>query len=211
MGQIAFKLAKLRHNVTLADPSEEVLSKARAAVQRERLANVNIICSDAQTLAQHIDETFDLVICHAVLEWVVSPNKLIKALGTFLRPQGKLSPMFLNGHSQVFKAAIWGDFETYSSPEKAKSAEHGTPILTNASALSGARGLSTKTVAKYLNEHRLVPNSKAGIRIFHDYIPRHLKRNNLTELLQLEINYRRTEPFASLAQHIHLVCSRNVT
>ena len=42
--------------------------------------------------------------------------------------------------------------------------------------------------------------------MFHDHIPADLRTpESLKELLELEFDLRQTEPFASLAQHLHLV------
>ena len=86
------RLAHLGHDVILSDPSEEMLSEARAVIGREELENVTLICSSAQKLSKHVSEPFGLVICHAVLEWVASPADLIQALSTFVQPNGALSP-----------------------------------------------------------------------------------------------------------------------
>ena len=49
--------------------------------------------------------------------------------------------------------------------------------------------------------------TKAGIRIFHDHLPGGLQnRDELEALLKVEKEMRGQEPFASLGQHVHLVC-----
>ncbi len=51
--------------------------------------------------------------------------------------------------------------------------------------------------------------SKCGIRMFHDHLPAEARdRDNLDNLLHLERALRKTEPFASLGQHVHLVWKR---
>ena len=205
MGQIALRLAHLGHDVVLSDPSEEMLSKAREVIGREKLDNVTLIHSSAQELSEHVSESFDLVMCHAVLEWVVSPNDLIGALSPFVQPSGSLSLMFYNQNAAVFKSILRGDFETFASPQAAREVEQSTPERSGTGTFSGARGLSEETVRQLLGKYGLEVRSKAGIRIFHDHIPEPLK-GELAALLELEKNYRHTEPFASLAQHIHLVC-----
>ncbi len=51
--------------------------------------------------------------------------------------------------------------------------------------------------------------SKSGIRMFHDHLPEEARNGDrLDDLLRLEKALRKTEPFASLGQHVHLVCER---
>ena len=208
MGQIATRLARLGHSVTLADPSEEMLDKARDTVSREALNNVTLICSSAQDLSRHVTASFDLVLCHAVLEWVASPDTLIEAVAPFVKPSGTLSLMFYNQNAAVFKSVLRGDFETYASPGAAREAEASSPVKDDSDGFSGARALRAETVTHLLQEHGLRVAHKTGIRIFHDHVAE-LKEDQLPALLELEKNYRHIEPFASLAQHIHLICRRS--
>lgn len=203
IGQISLRLAELGHRVVLADPSEEMLRKAQGVISREGLDNVEVVHSSAQTLAQHVTESFDLVMCHAVLEWVDSPGEVIEAVSTFVKPTGALSLMFYNQNATVLKTILRGDFETFSSAEAAREAEEVSP--TDAGTFSGARALTTETVTQLIQKHGLKVSHRSGIRIFHDHIAE-LNEDRLPALLRLEKNYRCTEPFASLAQHIHLVC-----
>ena len=210
MGHISLRLAHLGHRVVLADPSEEMLDRVRETVQRENLNElVTVVRSTAQDLSHYVKNTFDLVLCHAVLEWVASPGELIRALSAFVKPDGRLSLMFYNQHAAVFRSVLRGDFERFATAEAAQEVEQSPPRSGGANTISGARGLSTRTVTHLLNECGFGVTSRAGIRIFHDYIPEHLKREQLPALLQLEKIYRHIEPFASLAQHIHLVSRRN--
>ncbi len=52
--------------------------------------------------------------------------------------------------------------------------------------------------------------AKAGIRIFHDHLPSGTleDQQELEDLLKVEKEMRGQEPFASLGQHLHLVCER---
>ena len=208
MGQVATRLAGLGHSVVLADPSQDMLDKAREAIQRDSLeGSVATVRSSVQNLAQHVSGSFDLVMCHAVLEWVASPDEFIRDLSAFVGPGSQLSLMFYNQNAAVLKTVLRGDFETFPDVETVRKAELSPPTNDETSALSGARGLTIPSVTQLLNKRGLAVTSKAGIRIFHDHIP-DLKQDRLTALLALEKNYRKVEPFASLAQHVHLVCCR---
>lgn len=207
MGQVALQLARFGHEVILADPSEEMLGRAREVIRREGLDNVTVIRSSAQDLAEHVTDAFDLVMCHAVLEWVASPGAVIEALRPFVKPSGALSLMFYNQNATVFKSVTRGDFATYASSHAAREVEASAPTKETGQ-FKGARALRAETVTQLLQKHGLFVTHRAGIRIFHDHIS-NLQEEELAELLELEKNYRSVEPFASLAQHIHLVCRHN--
>ena len=214
MGQVTTRLARLGHSVVLADPSQDMLDRARDVIERDGLeGRVTTICSSVQNLAQHIngsfDRVFDLVMCHAVLEWIASPDEFIRDLSAFVGLESKLSLMFYNQNAAVLKTVFRGDFEIFGNVETARKAQLSLPTNDGTNTFSGARGLTNERVTQLLNKHGLGVVSKAGIRIFHDHIPDALKRNRLPALLELEKNYRKVEPFASLAQHIHLVCCRD--
>jgi hypothetical protein len=49
--------------------------------------------------------------------------------------------------------------------------------------------------------------SKAGIHIFHNYLPEAMPdRECLNDLVAVEREFRKPEPFASLEHHLHLLC-----
>ena len=196
MGQVAVKLAKSGNNVTLCDPSEEMLVKARATLERENLTrSVTLVHAAVQDLSEHVDKTFDVVTCHAVLEWLADPEKTLRQMLAFLKPEGFLSLMFYNRNAFVLKRVLEGKLDAVKRLETAK---HVPPSP-----------LSAEEVTEWLSEIGWRVKSKTGVRIFHDHVPEAARQpDQLDILLELEQLYAKREPFASLAQHIHLVCSR---
>lgn len=83
--------------------------------------------SIAQELAQQVTGLFDLVMCHAVLEWVTSSDEVIGVLSAFVKPNGQLSLMFYNQNVAVFKTVLRGYFESLASAEAAQKAEQFVP------------------------------------------------------------------------------------
>lgn len=68
--------------------------------------------------------------------------------------------------------------------------------------------MDEEVVRDVLRELGLQIRAKAGIRIFHDHLAAGLRsQERIPDLLDLEKQLRATEPYASLGQHIHLVCS----
>jgi hypothetical protein len=98
----------------------------------------------------------------------------------------------------LFKSILGGDFSLELLQE--------TSLMTGWNEQS--RPLFPKTVIAWLNDFGMQVISKAGIRIFHDHIAEKDKEGKLEQLLTVEKIVRKREPFASLAQHIHLVCQK---
>lgn len=203
MGQIAVKLGKMGNNVLICDPSKEMLAKARKKINNENIANkVRIINSNIQELEKKVQEKFDLVVCHTVLEWLASPKQILGNLLLFLKQNGLLSLMFFNRNAAILRDIFAGDFK--SSLE----------FLYDNNKASGfknkSKPLDQRTVFNWLNEMNFKIKHKSGIRIFHDYLPDKFKSaEKMADLLDIEKSFRSTEPFTSIAQHIHLICQLN--
>jgi S-adenosylmethionine-dependent methyltransferase len=193
LGQIATQLAELGHRVTLCDPSEEMLERARAAMSAAGLdQQARFVRAPAQQAAQRLGEQFDLVLCHAVLEWLAEPRRALEAVLPLLAPAGHLSLMFYNRNAALLKHALRGDLDALLADERPE----GAPAPLDPDAVQG-----------WLEDFGLRVQSRAGIRIFHDHLPEALQTpERLEQIMHLETEFRRREPFASLGQHVHFVC-----
>ena len=195
-GRLAARMAKAGNRVTLCDPSGEMLALARQTAAAEVGDEVTFVQSTIADLRSHLGQRFDLVICHAVLEWLGEPEKAPGELAELMAPSGRLSLLFYNFNAALLKRAVRGEVgaalrEMKSGPE-ARS--------------DGAVPLREEDVRAWLSAAGLEVEHRAGVRIFHDHVEGPLDERGLAELLALELRCRTEEPFASLAQHIHLVC-----
>ncbi|MGB2695832.1 MAG: methyltransferase domain-containing protein [Dehalococcoidia bacterium] len=194
MGQIAQRIAALGHDVTVCDPSPEMLDRARTALHESGVSSLRFLESTVQELRANVEGKFDLVMCHAVLEWLAEPQEAINCMAPLLEPQGYLSLMFYNRNAAILKRAIRGDVDAALTPDTKR--EPPWP-------------LDPELVRSWIDAAGLEVTSKAGIRIFHDHIPEEVRSAaKLDELLELEAAYRRHEPFASLGQHVHFICKQ---
>ena len=99
------------HQVLLCDISGEMLQRARInAEQQNVIANMQFKQISAQQVAQHLDNPADLVLFHAVLEWVAEPEAILAALYDALAPGGVLSLMFYNLHGLILQNLAHGNF-----------------------------------------------------------------------------------------------------
>ena len=205
-GHLALLMAQSGNEVVLCDPSQEMLYKAKESIRRAGLSgSVTTVRSTIQDLQERIDGRFDLVVCHAVLEWLADPEAAVGHLTEFMEPRsGLLSLMFYNREAAFLKRVLRGEFAGALRERRDGFSPRGWG--------SGCMPLDEDEVRGWLDGLGLKVRSKAGIRIFHDHLPSGAldDQQELENLLKVEKEMRRQEPFASLGQHIHLVCEKPI-
>lgn len=197
-GQIACRLAQLGHQVILCDISAMMLA---AAEERAQAMGVTLTCYHCaiQDVISYLKQPVDLILCHAVLEWVNEPQPIIATLAKLLAPDGQLSLMFYNYYALLFKTITLGNFgyaQTGLSKRKKKT-------------LSPDHPRKPEEVYHWLHESGLTIISKTGIRVFHDYMLNKQKQQDaFDELLMLEQRYCQQEPYLSLARYINVIAKK---
>lgn len=201
-GHVALRIASFGNTVVLCDPSREMLGRAEANANRVGLTNlVTVVHSSIQDLEGSIGGRFDVITCHAVLEWLANPKVILGKLVEFLKEDGRLSLMFYNRNAALLKQILRGE----STAALQEREQGGSPRKWG----DEATPLAEEIVRGWLDEFGLEVEAKAGIRIFHDHLPDAARRQGrLGDLLETEKELRDREPFASLGQHVHLVCKR---
>jgi len=202
LGQMSIWLAQQGHQVTLCEPASDMLDIARETISDLKL-NDNITLSNKtlQQLSSKANEKYDLIIFHAVLEWLAEPKQAIALLLTLLKPNGVLSLMFYNHHSAVMRSLMVGDFKRIRNNYIAAMGNKGfTPISP----------LEPNQVIQWLEEFKMDTLSWTGVRVFHDYMhPEARKKALLEDVIEMERKYSRIEPWRSLARYQHLICRKN--
>ena len=194
-GQIACKLAKLGHNVTVCDISAQMLDIAKQNAKQAQVELTYLHCA-IQQLPSYLANGFDLVICHAVLEWVNDPLPLLIALKQQLKPNGVLSLMFYNYHGLLFRTLTLGNFGYVQSGLNKRKKKTLSPDYPR----------KPEDVYQWLNALKFHILQKTGVRVFHDYLVDKTKQQSrFDELLALEKQFCRDEPYLSLARYIHVV------
>jgi SAM-dependent methyltransferase len=95
--------------VTLLDISPEMIDRAES---RCADLTVNFVCAAAERIPELFNpQSFDLVLCHSLLEFVEDPSELLTHLMRILRVDGLLSVVVGNRSHFVLRAALLqGDF-----------------------------------------------------------------------------------------------------
>ncbi len=201
-GQFSLQFAKAGHHVVICDISIEMLALAEVEVAQQGLhERVNLIHGAVQNLAMHLpdDEGFDLVLCHAVIEWMVEPQSLLPCLLRYLKPDGYLSFTYYNLNSLIYKNLLRTNFKKIIEQDFGGARGSLTPI----------NPLMPAMVDAWLADLPLKLLSRSGIRVFHDFIFDKENREREPEnIIALELQYSRQEPFLSLGRYIHIVAMK---
>ncbi len=199
-GFFSQKLAALGHQVVLCDISGELLKEAEKQLAgKDYQGNVQILHCSIQNLPEFIDGKFDLILNHAVLEWLAEPKQTLKGLLNFLSDDGLLSLMFYNKEAQRFFNLLSGNFEFVAKGMIRKKVVRLTPTSP----------LLEKDLQQWLEEFNMQVIQKTGVRVLHDYLKeRSLCEDKFELLLSMEKMYCHQEPYASLGRYTHLTVKK---
>jgi S-adenosylmethionine-dependent methyltransferase len=200
-GQLSLWLAEQGHELLLCDHSDEMLSQARenfALHQAE--ANVTFLKQSIQQLDINKLGEFDLVLNHAVLEWVSQPTDVLQATVSLLKPGGKLSLLYYNRNSLVFRNLIRGNFY------KVKSEDYKGDV----GGLTPTNPLDPEEVEKDIKQLGLNIEVQSGVRVFYDYMSRDLQQSRSYEdILEMEQKFCRQAAFRYTGRYMHIVAGKN--
>ena len=199
-GHFALELAKKNHRLTLCDISSEMLNDAKYVFSENNIDNdVQFIHSSVQDLPSHISSQYDVVLFHAVLEWLVEPEKTLKALLNFIKPDGYLSLMFYSKTGLIYQNLTRGNFDYVLNNKLTGEGKSLTPINPQ----------DPDAVYGWLSDCELNVLLKSGVRVFYDGISRERRKQiNEEDLFELEKQFSRKEPYSSLARYIHVLCQK---
>lgn len=200
-GAMALRLAQLGLRVTLLDASAPMLEFADRAVQDAGVEKrVELKHGDATQLAGLFPgESFDVILCHNVLEYLEDPNAVLRNAARALRgPSSIISVLVRNQAGDVLKAAIQdGDLT---------AADHNLTAEWGHESLYGGpvRLFTTESLNAMLRESSLSIAAQRGIRVLSDYLPPKVSRSDeYRQILELERKLGRRPEFAAVARYTH--------
>jgi len=120
----------------------------------------------------------------------------ISQLKKLLLPKGILSLMFYNKDAKRFGNILFGNFDYVSADFQVKKKV----------SLNPENPLSPAQVLDWCQQAGFSLLSKTGVRCFHDYMrDRTMQQSHFEPLLAMELQYNRTEPYASLGRYQHFL------
>lgn len=186
-GVMSAYLASKGHHLTLTDISSEILALAEVP------ESVHKKQADLQSVSNLAD--YDVVLCHAVLEWLEDPRAAITHMAHSMRPGSWLSLTFFNRDAALFGNAVYGNFDYIARGMKVKKQVR----------LNPKQPLPVAQVIQWVEELGLEIVSSRGIRCFHDYLRDTKKASeDFDALLALERQYNQQPPFKWLGKYFHL-------
>lgn len=196
IGQFSQNFARHGHHVTHTDIAADMVVAAQERHQLEQLnEQYRYFCASLQTLPELLQgEQFDVVLCHAVLEWLAEPADALPLLKGFLKPQGNLSLMFYNRDAKLMANMVFGNFDYVEADLQVKKRVRMSP----------QQPIAPADMEHWLKEHKLEVQQRTGVRCFHDYLrnPEQGKQH-FDQLLRLELQYNQQHPFAALGRYQH--------
>ena len=186
----------LGHKVKLTDISSKALLLAKDKLGESN--NLEIQHIDILSLSS---KKYDLVICHAVLEWLQHPFDVIRKLVDLVKPGGHLSLSFFNHDAQLFGNMLYGNFDYVEQGMMNK----------NIVRLSPQNPQKPKVILSQLATLPVKIIKQTGIRCFHDYLKQPEKQTSEYEQLKrLEIQYGSIEPYLWLGKYFLFIAQKNI-
>jgi S-adenosylmethionine-dependent methyltransferase len=203
-GAVALRLAASGHAVTLLDPAEEMRELARENAQALTPAPafpprfIAGTLEEAAALLPH--KTFDLILCHALLEYLPAPLTALPLFSALLSRGGCLSLVVLNQWQEPLRLAI--------RDGKLDEARKALVSPGTADSLFGLprRAMTFDALRSALEAAGIQPVGRAGLFVAADYFaPRDLEEpSHFNALLRLEVEAGMQSPFMDIARYLHL-------
>jgi len=200
--QISVGLAEKGHRLTLCDLSEKMLTRAEQHFQNRGL-DAEFHHQAAQILASRLPQ-FDLVLCHAVLEWLAEPVATLQIIAGRVKPGGTLSLLFYNRNAMVYTNALKGGWRWRHLLNDS--------YLGKGDKLTPPNPQYPHEVIEHLERWGFQITAHTGIRVFHDYLAREtLEQSDQSELFELEYRHCRMPTYRDMGRYVHLVAQQAST
>ncbi|HWD42142.1 MAG TPA: methyltransferase [Actinomycetota bacterium] len=206
-GHQSFPLAQAGYDVTLLDPSQAMLDRARQRLQRlpaEAQRRVTLLRADGEHADEAVDgRRFAAVLCHGVLGYLEQPEPLVNQLCRCAAAGGIVSIMTANAKAMAVRPALerrWGD-ALASLDARTEIGVLGVP----------GRADTVEELSELLRGRGVEPLRWYGVWLFVDWLefsgaeldPGDAKQVAATAAVELEASRR--DPYRQLSRVFHLV------
>lgn len=205
-GSASVQLARMGFEVVLLDSSEEMLGVARTQAETGGVtARISFRHADAGQLADlFTGDSFDVVVCHNLLEYLEDPLGTVCHIAHVLRKDGLLSLLVRNRAGEVLRAAIkTGDRALATanlSAETVVDSLFGEPV----------RVFAPAEVHDMLARPGLEVVAEHGVRVFSDYIgTEEMAGEFYRPVFELELTLGARPEFAAIARYLQVIARRS--
>lgn len=213
-GQLSFDLAELGHRAVLSDISKEMLFLAKQAHQEKNFdvtvsERFDYLHAPIQALKNHLSPgSFDFVMCHAVLEWVIDPKDVLSEVIQFVRPGGWFSLTVYNKSAVYFRNLLKGNFrwvDRWMTQMDDPDADLAATMIKGRS-LTPPGPLLPDTVEAWLMEMNCQVIKQTGVRVLDDYLNKHLTKGHSQEdILEKEAYFGIRAPYNKMGRYVHFI------
>ncbi len=198
-GRMALWFAEAGHRITGCDISAKMLAKAQ-----ERFAHAHQEATWYQAPAQEISLSLrqqDLILFHAVIEWLADPLDALEKIAGRVRSDGYLSLMFFNHHALIYRNAMRGEWRLKYLLDEA--------WWGRGKKLTPPHPQKPESLISWLKAHGFEIVTHTGIRVFNDYMHDEARSaTNMEELRALERRYCREETFRNMGRYVHVLAKK---
>lgn len=206
-GHQSFPLAEAGYDITVLDPSQAMLDKARQRLERlspDAQHRVTFLRADGENAAAATERRrFDAVLCHGVLGYLDRPEPLVDQLCRCVAPGGIVSIMTGNAHAMAVRPALERRWDDALSSFDART-EIG---------VLGVQGRSdtVEELSELLRRGDVEPVRWYGVWLFVDWLefsgaqldPTDTEQVAATAAVELEASRR--DPYRGISRVFHLV------
>lgn len=183
------------HHVTACDSAEVMLSNIK---QRLGLPeNLTLQHTTIQDLSE--DSQYDVIFCHALLEWVENHEGLLTKLQRLVKPDGMLSLMFYNAWAREMAQLVYGNFDYidrhYQVRQRVKMSPH-YPAFPD-------------EIEQQLQHLGFGISTRSGIRVFYD-IMRDTSHHNVLvdDIIRHELRISQQYPYWQMGRYVHFLAKQ---
>jgi ubiquinone/menaquinone biosynthesis C-methylase UbiE len=201
-GFASVQLARMGYEVVLLDCSEEMLRIARKQDGVASVAGrISFSHGDACRLPELFDaESFDVVVCHNLLEYSENPSAMVRDIGNVLRKHAVLSILVRNRAGEVLKNAI------KSLDRKLAVANLTAATVVDSLYDEPVRVFALAEVRDLLARAGLEVVAEHGVRVFSDYVDlENLADAAFSQIFELESALGMRPEFAAIARYIQVI------
>jgi S-adenosylmethionine-dependent methyltransferase len=203
-GHQSIPLARNGYEVTILDPSPAMLREAHQTLASEGVdvrRRVRLVRGEGEQGAEILGaESFDAVLCHGVLMYLEDPRPMIHELASIGRPGAMVCVLAKNASALALRPALEGRYGEALAALDADRDLGGLGVLT--------RGDTVEGLSALFEEAGLGVVQWYGVRMFTDHLGDRDPGTELPEVLELEWEASRRDPYRAVARLIHLVGQR---
>ncbi len=203
-GELTLRLAARGHAVTLLDPMKEMLERAEhkaQALETPPKISPRFIAGSVEEASGLLGgKTFDLLLCHTVVEYLPNPESALVLLPSLLHSGGFLSLVSLNRWQEPLRLAIRD-----RKVDEAQRALAGKAFRDTVFELP-RQAMVADELYRRLGSAGIDVVTHEGILVFSDYLPASMLEDpsHIETLLRLELESGARSPYKDVARYLHL-------